>query len=701
MLSLLGLGRLLNSPLGIHAAHRADLESDAAAGAGADGGRRTGGVRAWKKPGSKAATAAANAARPAAPAAAKAAKAAAKPASGSAAGLQPGCDVAHLKAFRPGAGSSIVELGHILGFAHTSGFRRVALPNFPSNLTGIFKPARTILLPASDNSSCSGLAPACRHLRKLWNGSTYVSSDWHASFCKLSNAQMHEVFEKHAHPLLTEQCKKVMDARRASPDILTVHLPSDRRLFADSRMYWVQAPCSFYEKVVNETAGITKVLVVAESLSHPCAKWLHSRPLPRGVSVELQSTSVWQDWCSLAGAVNLVVSPSPFSHTAAVFGSPRNIYMCNNAFVEEWPLRCSAQPVPRIVRYFPPKDVRKQYKSWTSFAEGIPAQALGGPQTCKPIEGEIPILRCEMASLAKYRSGAGNQMSELGHILGFAHASGMRTVYLPSSVALLKGIVNQVSRIDMPPTDKSPCTGLPRECAHMHKVFSPRSQMWTDGHWYAAFCRFTHVAVMHEAYQLYAAPMLTDQCKRVMEAQQALPGTLTVHLRAGDLSRREMFRYERQPPCSYFEKLLRDNPTLNRILVVAESKEHPCVRWLSSRTLPRRVRVEVQRKTIWEDWCTMAGAVNIAVAPSSLSHTAAVFGSPRNIYVFDDFYFGAWPLRCDTEPVSKTWRYLPPSGWKKKYGNWSTYAVNAPVQDLVGPLNCTAGKKSVHRDMTR
>ena len=292
---------------------------------------------------------------------------------------------------------------------------------------------------------------------------------------------------------------------------------------------------------------------------------------------------------------------------------------------------------------------------------------------------------CEVACLIKFRSGTGNQIAELGHFLGFVYTSGLRKLMLPRSFDQMTGIFNSPGTIILPPSRKSSCSGLAPACQHLKPLFNGRA--YVDAHWYSRWCNLDSSTV-HEAFKKYAHPWLTTGCKKVMAAQQASPNMLTIHLRAGDLLKRDKGRYEQSPPCSFYEKLLLENSKFTKVLVVANELSHICAKWLQKRRLPRNVPVIVQKKAVWEDWCTLAGAVNLALSPSSLSHTAAVVGAPRNIYSFGDYFVSAWPLKCSMKLPGKMWRYFPPKGWRLRYKNFAAFAQQAPAKDLSGPLHC-------------
>lgn len=321
--------------------------------------------------------------------------------------------------------------------------------------------------------------------------------------------------------------------------------------------------------------------------------------------------------------------------------------------------------------------------------------AKGKASTTRKPEPSGPKFRnCEIAYLSAFRSGVGNEITELGHILGFAHFSGLRQVSLPRNFGLLKGIFTPTARILLPASSKSSCSGLPPECRSVQHLLTKSS--YADRHWYSSFCRLD-ASVVHEAFKLYARPMLTDKCKQAMTNHSKKHSTLTVHLRDGDLKRREMWRWQMQPPCSWYEKLVREDASVTNVFVITESLTHPCAKWLQKRRLPRNVVVKFQRKTMQEDWCTMAGATKIALAPSSFSHTAASFGSPSTIHLFGNWPNAGWPLKCSTGPGTTVLQYFAPKNWSKKFKSWTHYAETVHAEDVQGPVACSQKSLNDHR----
>jgi len=112
-------------------------------------------------------------------------------------------------------------------------------------------------------------------------------------------------------------------ADASAQDVLTMHIRSgdvSRALTLDH----AQPPCVYYEEVVRRGIQVSdsvwrpysRVLVITETLDHPCLP--HIQEGLAGVPVEIQSGSLFQDWCSLVTAQHLALSHSEFS-TMAIF----------------------------------------------------------------------------------------------------------------------------------------------------------------------------------------------------------------------------------------------------------------------------------------------------------------------------------------------------------------------------------------------
>lgn len=82
-----------------------------------------------------------------------------------------------------------------------------------------------------------------------------------------------------------------------------------------------QPPCRYVNELIRRGGGggrpFTRLLVVAEDKKHICIR--HLAEISQGVTVVIQSGSLFEDWCSLVTAQHLALSHSEFSSMALYF----------------------------------------------------------------------------------------------------------------------------------------------------------------------------------------------------------------------------------------------------------------------------------------------------------------------------------------------------------------------------------------------
>merc|ERR1712083_21334 len=133
------------------------------------------------------------------------------------------------------------------------------------------------------------------------------------------------------------------------------------------------------------------------------------------------------------------------------------------------------------------------------------------------------------------------------------------------------------------------------------------------------------------------------------------------------------------------------------VLVVTEKfKRHPCIQWFEQHPLRKNISIAVQSNSIWKDYCLLAGAPNVVVAPSSFSQTAAILGKTRNIFLVGSADKNAL-LDCKTRPGTQVWKYHPEAGATKDFNRTkaglAAYLRSYPWQRVLGPRPC--GTKAI------
>jgi len=158
----------------------------------------------------------------------------------------------------------------------------------------------------------------------------------------------------------------------------------------------------------------------------------------------------------------------------------------------------------------------------------------------------------------------------------------------------------------------------------------------------------------HDLAQEHLWPLLRPEVKACLEDASSPDDErqLTVHLRGNDLW--DMGEFEMQarkpvnleagahhwlwanPPCTMYEKIIREEGFTSVLVVTSPDRRHACVEWfenLKTRT-GLDAHVTVQANKLAEDLCALAKAKNLVLSFSTLSNAAAILSKRlKRVYV--------------------------------------------------------------------
>jgi len=305
-------------------------------------------------------------------------------------------------------GNNIAAVLHILYFADFMRLKRVKFLDVRKSwrhMAGFMPSLPIIDIKPEGPSACTrnytrkSVPPHCAHpARQGYGAHGYGNGKWSGDVCfDVPAVEYHRVFKQHMLPFMTSDCKKVIQTvNQLGPKSLLIHLRAED-IYSEgmagkpgSRL-WNQPPCAMYEKIIRE-GGYTHILVVTDpKRRHNCIKWLEEHPMRReGVSIEMQSNSVWNDYCTLMGAQNIVVSDSSFAQTAAIFARPLTIHMFGFLFyVAQNLFNCKMGSETKVLAYKVPnigRAVTDKYpqtlQGFTDFQLSYNWTGIVGPLPC-------------------------------------------------------------------------------------------------------------------------------------------------------------------------------------------------------------------------------------------------------------------------------------------------------------------------------
>eukprot|EP00930_Biecheleria_cincta_P039985 TRINITY_DN27433_c0_g1_i1.p1 TRINITY_DN27433_c0_g1~~TRINITY_DN27433_c0_g1_i1.p1 ORF type:complete len:503 (-),score=62.19 TRINITY_DN27433_c0_g1_i1:14-1489(-) len=249
----------------------------------------------------------------------------------------------------------------------------------------------------------------------------------------------------------------------------------------------------------------------------------------------------------------------------------------------------------------------------------------------------------------------GNNIGQLLHGLMFATLIHADKVELNAEGGQLKQVFKvRKTVLDLPVSGNERGT-IPKECKSAADASKQRGKqgLYASGFW-TTRCDRVKAREYHDLALEHIWPLLQPPVKACLEdvAEPGAEKQLTVHLRGNDLW--DMGEFEEkpkhsidlnrgahhwlwaQPPCSMFEKIVREEGYTSILVVTSPDKHHACVPWfeeMKERT-GLNVKVIIQAKKLAEDFCALAKAENLVLSFSTLSNAAAIMSKRlRRVYV--------------------------------------------------------------------
>ena len=154
---------------------------------------------------------------------------------------------------------------------------------------------------------------------------------------------------------------------------------------------------------------------------------------------------------------------------------------------------------------------------------------------------------------------------------------------------------------------------------------------------------------------------------------------LVVHVRAGDIFRRENVGNWGQPPASYYDLIVRSK-SWSKVVVVSEDRSSPVVPRIESFCRARGINYEFQSGDLTEDLSVLTGARTLVVGRGTFAPAVALLSTNlSDVYYFEDRFESSF-----LSSRISVWKVIDRRGeYRSKVlgGNWT----NSPEQrELMG-----------------
>jgi len=271
---------------------------------------------------------------------------------------------------------------------------RVKAVTLPPYKVGLIHPPTKLLLRKMQQQQADGsnVKPAAILPRVCTDKALY---NWQTShLChNFTVRQYRRVALQYARPLMNQRVRNCLDKLTwpaEDPGVLTVHLRGG------DIVHWNggssgEAPCSMYEMILLQ-GSFARVHVVAEP-SGPCVCCKHIRKCAERLAINYshQSTTIENDFCTLANAQHLVLSFSTFAISAALISTEiKTLYRRADSNWDAVQLHsmipgCNVWPGVRMFEYAIEPQLNKD--NWTTalkFLRTFPLAKIRGPALCCP-----------------------------------------------------------------------------------------------------------------------------------------------------------------------------------------------------------------------------------------------------------------------------------------------------------------------------
>lgn len=318
-------------------------------------------------------------------------------------------------------------------------------------------------------------------------------------------------------------------------------------------------------------------------------------------------------------------------------------------------------------------------------------------------------LKCPLeATVNQWNGRLGNHIHQILNMVLFAHLCSIAEVHFPKHQDNTHAYSHQIGLLDMPTTLSFP----PREQILNHPLKCPRHSRHTHP-WFGNYC-FTNTPmwVYHQLALHFVRPYLGDyirECLTIPEDADA-EQTLTVHMRADDVAKYPEYSWG-QPPCSMYEKIIKENkfsriifvkkgdaPCAKRLLAVAEEAQisvtYPPA-FDETNFKPWHMRI-FYREThnLATDFCTLMRARHLVLSYSTFSVSAALLStSIKTMYrrreALWESYLKSPGINCNTWPGVTMYDYgiqMPKNKTRHGSVEWLT---NYPISEIGGPTACS------------
>jgi len=205
--------------------------------------------------------------------------------------------------------------------------------------------------------------------------------------------QYRRVALQYLRPLMKRDVRNCLDNRTwpaGDDEVLTVHLRAGDIVRWNGRSAG-QAPCSMYEKILLQ-GHFAKVHVVFEPVG-PCVCCQHIRSCAERLKIgySQQSTTIHNDFCTLAKARHLVLSFSTFAVSAALISTDvKTLHRrgdSNWGTVQLHSMLPSCSVWPGIMMFEWTVEPQLNKYNWTQadkFLRTFPLERIHGPTVCCP-----------------------------------------------------------------------------------------------------------------------------------------------------------------------------------------------------------------------------------------------------------------------------------------------------------------------------